>query len=679
VIKQLLTCILVLTITAYYGINSAFADETDWAVHMKVSVSDPGGADGTVWNHLIAGVGRGATDGYDRVLDTTAWVETDDPVQAMFVHGTVPEDSNSDGLIDRWTCPLPDEGYTIQNCSLWRDIREIGASGKWLIAVLTTSNGATVSLNWSFERMSENVDIILVDLSNPSALINMKYSPGYSYTGNFENGKRYGVRYFEIRMEAKHSFMTPPSLPDATAGSPYFTRVTAVGGEHRWSIDDGTPLPWLNIDTFTGEITGIPVETGTYTFTILGEDPVSDNNLSREYTIYINATPKIETLSLPDGIAGRSYHAAFTASGGSEPLRWEIPGNLPEGLSLDQERGIISGNLIVPGIYNFDVTVKDAGGASDSGNFRITVEEPEDVSAPDAIRDLRVAYVSGASALLMWTAPSDDSMTGTAALYDLRYREDCTSLPGIDWENATEAGGEPRPQAGTLHTYTLAGVSPDKSYCIAIKSMDAGGHISPVSNIVLLPSSSFSDGGSLKELTSTVTLMKGYNLIAFPLMPVPNGSEALLPVIGDPVVLYRWYSHYPGITPPQYYLEETIMPGLGYMLYSPEDNVKLRVKGLEISDAQYVVALQGGWNMIGMPYNKSVMLKDLLVRTNSTGKIKPYTDAVKDGAIGNTLYYQNAASYDFASFNDNPPAILEPWTGYWIYVGDEKGVEIIFK
>ena len=682
VIRKILTVILVLTAVVSYGAHSAYADETDWAMHIKVSVPDQGGADGTVWNHLIAGVHKSATDGYDKLRDTIAWVETDDPVQSMFVHGALPEDSNNDGLIDRWTCPLPEKGYTNQNCSLWRDTREIGAAGKWLLVVLTTSNGATVSLNWSFERMSDNIDMFLVDLTNPSNLINMKYNPGYSYTGNYENGKRYGIRYFEIRMEAKGLFMTPSFLPDATVGYLYSARVKAVGGSPLWSINDGESLPWLNINTYTGEISGIPTEIGTYTFSVLGNDPVTGSSLSREYTIHVNSPPKIETLSLPDGVAGASYHAAFAVSGGSEPLIWEVSGNMPEGLSLDQGRGIISGNLIVPGIYDFEISVKDASSASDSGNYHITVSEPEDVTAPNAISDLRVAYVSGASALLMWTAPADDSLTGTAALYDLRFLDDCTDPQGLDWEKSSEAGREPKPQAGTLHTYTLAGLSPDKSYCLAIKSMDANGHISPISNIVLLLSSAFSDGGILKELTAPVTLKKGYNLIAFPLMPVPNGTngvDALIPDLKDPVVLYRWYSNYPGITPPQYYLEETILPGLGYMLYSPEDNVKLSVKGHEIGDTQYVVALQGGWNMIGMPYNRSVMLKDLLVRTKSNGEIKPYMDAVRDGLIGNTIYYLNAENYDFASFNDDPPAALEPWTGYWIYVGDEKGVEIIFR
>src|SRR3989304_10406274 len=92
VIRQILTVILVLTAVVSYGAHSACADETDWTMHMKVSVPDAGGADGTVWNHLIAGVQRGATDGYDKSRDTVAWLEKDDPVQATFVHATGPEE-----------------------------------------------------------------------------------------------------------------------------------------------------------------------------------------------------------------------------------------------------------------------------------------------------------------------------------------------------------------------------------------------------------------------------------------------------------------------------------------------------------------------------------------------------------------------------------------------------------
>ena len=58
-------------------------------------------------------------------------------------------------------------------------------------------------------------------------------------------------------------------------------------------------------------------------------------------------------------------------------------------------------------------------------------------------------------------------------------------------------------------------------------------------------------------------------------MPVPNGRDLLSPVLGDNVALYRWYSYYPGLTPPQYYLEDVILPGYAYLLYSDADNIIL--------------------------------------------------------------------------------------------------------
>ena len=121
------------------------------------------------------------------------------------------------------------------------------------------------------------------------------------------------------------------------------------------------------------------------------------------------------------------------------------------------------------------------------------------------------------------------------------------------------------------------------------------------------------------------------------------------------------------------------MPGFGYLLYSAEDNITVNINGLLIEDSEYDVVLQEGWNMIGTPYNKPVMLHDLMVKIRDTGELKEYTGAVKSGWIGNTIYYLNAANYDFASFSDDPPASLEPWVGYWIYVGAEQGVDVIFR
>jgi hypothetical protein len=439
----------------------------------------------------------------------------------------------------------------------------------------------------------------------------------------------------------------------------------------------------MSVNAYTGEVTGTPTATGSYRFTIKGSDPVSGNTSFREYTLNINSIPKIDIAGLPDGIVGADYNVRITGTGGSTPLIWGIKGNLPEGLTLDSRTGTISGKLLLPGIYNFTATIKDANGAINSKDLTITVIEPSDTERPDPIYDLKVLYWSDTSALLTWSAPLDDSMTHTAALYDLRYIEDCPGAVALDdstWDSAIEVSGAPRPQAEALQTYTLTGLQSGKTYCIAIKSRDAAGHISPMSNIVTIPLSSGTSTSGLSELTSSLILRRGYNLISFPLIPVPNGRDLLFgPVVGNPAALYRWYSFYPDITPPQYYLEDIVMPGSGYFLYSQADGVSLSVNGLELVADAYPVSLQNGWNMIGNPYTKAILLKDVQVKDTLTGDTRSYMEGVKGGWIGNTLYQLNAGNYDFSSFNDDPPAVLEPWVGYWIYVGREKGLEILFR
>jgi hypothetical protein len=648
-------------------------------VHIKVSVPESKGADGTVWNHLVAGVREGATDGFDSEWDTLAMVETDDPVQSMFIHGVTPEDNNNDGMIEKWTCDSPDSGYGSYHCALWRDMKSFGSNRVWRFIVLSTLNGGNVTLDWSFEGKPEKLDITLVDLTASATSTDMLNSKLYSYTNNFESGKKYGIHYFELRMEVNGFFILPVTLHDATVGTLYNAGLSASVGTPWWSIEDGTTVPWINIGMFTGEIAGVPVEAGIYKFIVRADEYALGYSISQEYFINVNPLPKIDIMSLPAGIAGEPYNAEVSVSGGSKPFIWGITGNMPEGISIDQEKGIVSGTPILPGIYDFKITVKDVNGASDSVTMRITVVEPSDLTPPEAIGDLRIAYVADTSVILIWTAPADNSLTGTAALYDLRYMEDCPGPSGFDWERTVDAGSEPRPQAGVIHTYTLTGLSPGKPYCIAIKSMDAGGYISSLSNIVMLPTSPQDGIFKLEESVNSTILRKGYNLISFPLIPVANVRNFLSPVLGDNVALYRWYSYYPGVTLPQYYSEDSVMPGFGYLLYSAENNISVNINGLLIEDSEYDVVLQEGWNMIGTPYNKQVMLHDLMVKNRDTGELKTYTGAVKTGWIGNTIYNLKSANYDFASFSDDPPAALDPWVGYWIYVGAEHGVDVVFR
>ena len=103
--------------------------------------------------------------------------------------------------------------------------------------------------------------------------------------------------------------------------------------------------------------------------------------------------------------------------------------------------------------------------------------------APAAVSDLAVTVVSSDSITLSWTAPGDDSNDGTAAAYDLRYTTAGAMTADEAFNAAARAQGVTVPQAaGTAETFTIIGLMPGTTYFFAIKTADAAGNISGLSN-----------------------------------------------------------------------------------------------------------------------------------------------------------------------------------------------------
>ena len=100
-----------------------------------------------------------------------------------------------------------------------------------------------------------------------------------------------------------------------------------------------------------------------------------------------------------------------------------------------------------------------------------------------ATKGLAVAAASSNSIDLTWTAPGDDSATGSATQYDLRYST--STITEVNWSSATQAVGEPTPHsAGTLETMTVSGLNPSTTYYFAIKAADEVPNWSALSNVV---------------------------------------------------------------------------------------------------------------------------------------------------------------------------------------------------
>jgi phosphodiesterase/alkaline phosphatase D-like protein len=110
------------------------------------------------------------------------------------------------------------------------------------------------------------------------------------------------------------------------------------------------------------------------------------------------------------------------------------------------------------------------------------------LSAPDVIRPAPVATLTitgttETSAALRWTAVGDDSLTGTATSYDVRYST--SPITESNWGSATQVSGEPAPTAaGTTQNMTVNGLTRQTTYYFAMKVSDEAGNQSALSNVV---------------------------------------------------------------------------------------------------------------------------------------------------------------------------------------------------
>jgi len=106
-----------------------------------------------------------------------------------------------------------------------------------------------------------------------------------------------------------------------------------------------------------------------------------------------------------------------------------------------------------------------------------------DTDAPADVSDLSAASGASVGTIdLSWTAPGDDSVTGTATTYDVRYST--STINSGTWATDTEATGEPSPSiASTAETMTVSGLTKGITYYFAIKTSDEVPNESGLSNV----------------------------------------------------------------------------------------------------------------------------------------------------------------------------------------------------
>lgn len=144
--------------------------------------------------------------------------------------------------------------------------------------------------------------------------------------------------------------------------------VLAVGrfldnSRNQWRITAGALPEGVELNRgqqFWGKLAvlhGTPMTAGEYNFTLRCTARNGDF-IEKPFTIcVVGITPE----TLPDGTVGTAYSETLTATTcATAPLSWQLaPGNsLPDGLLLDEETGVISGNPTLAGTFNFRIILQ---------------------------------------------------------------------------------------------------------------------------------------------------------------------------------------------------------------------------------------------------------------------------------------------------------------------------------
>ena len=154
--------------------------------------------------------------------------------------------------------------------------------------------------------------------------------------------------------------------------------------------------------------------------------------------------------------------------------------------------------------YSYTVAAYDAAGniSSQSTSASATTQAIVDTTPPANVSDLSASNISFTSLQLNWTAPGNDGSVGTAASYDIRYSTSPITLS--NWSSAIQATGEPAPSvAGTAQSMTISGLTANTPYHFIIRTTDAVGNTSGLSNLSVATTQSYSLSVSISAAPSS--------------------------------------------------------------------------------------------------------------------------------------------------------------------------------
>ncbi len=203
------------------------------------------------------------------------------------------------------------------------------------------------------------------------------------------NSQQLTFRSYSIATDRRLAFLTGAALPAATAGIT-MTRSVTVSLPSVWDTGTRDLPPSITVSipgnsttaTLSGVFPAVAVPT-TYSLQLYANYPPGSfsvnqtsvsiaQNVNRIFTITVNPPPTL-TANLPPGQVGVQYGANVTTTGGTAPFTYSAVGVMPPGIGLNGTTGVLSGIPQTNGTFAFQISVRDANGATAFATATVTV------------------------------------------------------------------------------------------------------------------------------------------------------------------------------------------------------------------------------------------------------------------------------------------------------------------
>jgi uncharacterized protein (TIGR03437 family) len=235
-------------------------------------------------------------------------------------------------------------------------------------------SGGTVAVGADLDNAA-----YIYDRSTPNAYLKAPSAGSYGYSVSVsgdttvvgapaESGSIGAVYVYAVAPAAAEVTILNNALPVGTAGDEYVAQLSAIGGKPPygvWALASGTVPPGVIPNAPSGVISGFPIASGTFNFSVTVKDSTGVSSAPQAFAIRVLDPLRVLTKALPAAIQGTPYNFQLSATGGLPPYTgWTIiSGTLPAGVTI-AGNGVISGTPVPAGSSTVAFTVKDSRGVT---------------------------------------------------------------------------------------------------------------------------------------------------------------------------------------------------------------------------------------------------------------------------------------------------------------------------